>query len=83
MYNELMMSLPHNFQLILFKEIKKILYFSYEKVKLALSILNKCKIIFALICLIYGDMLLHVLAKKERRQCSKFHIQNIIWKKVR
>ena len=52
--SDLMMSSPHNLPCILFTEMTKIPYFSYEKVKLAiLSILNKCKILFALI---YFDM---------------------------
>ena len=43
------MSSPHNFPLILFTEMMKIPYFSYEKLKLVLCPLNKCRIMFALI----------------------------------
>ena len=49
---ELMMSLPHNFPCILFTEMTKIPYFSYEKVKLAffISTLNKCRIMLLWLC---------------------------------
>ena len=49
--SELMMSSPHNFPCILFTEMTKIPYFSYERVKLALYPLwiNACRIMFALI----------------------------------
>ena len=59
------MSLPHNFPFILFTEMKEILHFSYEKVKLYLiiSTLNKCKIMFTPISFDifwYGDVHVHV-----------------------
>ena len=49
--SELMMSSPHNFPIILFTEMMKIPYFSYEKLSKTWLIftLNKCRIMFALI----------------------------------
>ena len=48
--SELMMSSPHNFPCILFTEMKKKSHISAIKNKTCLiSILNKCRIMFALI----------------------------------
>ena len=61
-------------QFILFIEMTKIPYFSYEKVKLALytSTLNKCRIMFALICIwIWGQ----AFTCTKRGSFSKFYMQ--------
>ena len=52
--SELMMSSPHNFPFILYTEMTKISYFSYEIVRLALIVtLNRCRI---MLTPIYLDM---------------------------
>ena len=60
--SEVMMSSPHNFPFILYTEITKISYFSYENVRLAFNniSLNSCRIMLTPIYLDLRDILSQV-----------------------
>ena len=65
--SEVMMSSPHNFPFILYTEMSKISYFSYENVRLALnSSLNRCRIMLTPIYLDMRDILSQVWAKYKK-----------------